>query len=308
MFRSLNKSKFLSVRRRVDTKILRFSLTVGLIGPALAGVLFAAAFYPSVKHWQRINQRSLALIKCDDSGCDTTDFASNWDVEPDYLIDVRDGYFISALSSSNEDSQHYAPLDFADTGFIRWFREVASYETPDREIWRLLSREAQFNGRDIELLVGHAEKSPTNMLITPQSSLPEVDAKLKKVVDKIAENLQQKGEVGSPSKLGVDGFEIVASDDESALYRGPWVPSFLPRNKRPPSAGTRLYLDGLEVYVDQTDMAGPLRATSLVQVGSVPWLFALAVLAFLASVWAVRWGARKLTPCASTHVGICSNV
>jgi predicted HTH transcriptional regulator len=28
-------------------------------------------------------------------------------------------------------------------------------------------------------------------------------------------------------------------------------------------------------------------------VGSVPWLFALAVLAFLASVWAVRWGARR---------------
>lgn len=131
------------------------------------------------------------------------------------------------------------------------------------------------------------------MLDTPRSALSEVDVKLKKVADKIAQNLEEKREVGSPSKLVVDGFEIVDSDEERVLYRGPWVPSFLPPSKLLPSAGSKLYLDGSEVYVSQTDMAGPLLATSLIQVGSLAWLLTLAALAFFAFVAAARWGARR---------------
>ena len=131
------------------------------------------------------------------------------------------------------------------------------------------------------------------MLETPQSALPEVDAKLKEVADKIAESLEQKGEVGNPSKLVVDGFEIVNADDEKVQYRGPWLPSFLPAGKLLPSAGTKLYLDSSELYIEQTDTAGPLLATSLIQVGSVPWLLTLAALAFLTFVAAGRWGARR---------------
>jgi hypothetical protein len=113
------------------------------------------------------------------------------------------------------------------------------------------------------------------------------------VADKIAENMEQKGEVGNPSKLVVDGFEIVDGDDERVQYRGPWLPSFLLPSKLLPSAGTKLYFDGSELYVEQTDAAGPLLAASLIQVGSVPWLLALAALAFVAFVTVARWGARR---------------
>ena len=83
----------------MDSTILRFALMVGLIGVVLAGALFAAAFYPIVKHWKTINQRALALIKCNDSRCDTTDFASDWNTELDYVIEIRNRYVISALPS-----------------------------------------------------------------------------------------------------------------------------------------------------------------------------------------------------------------
>jgi hypothetical protein len=175
VFNLKSRSKSLSVRQRLDSKIFRFAAAIGAIVLILAGALYGAAFYPSVRRWQRINQQALAAIKCSDSGCDTTDFSSNWDVEPDYVIDRRDRYSIWAPASSNENAQHYAPLDLADTGFMRKFREPASYHTPDGEVWRLFSRQARFDGRSAEVLVGHAEKSPTNMLETPQSAIPEVD-------------------------------------------------------------------------------------------------------------------------------------
>jgi hypothetical protein len=131
--------------------------------------------------------KTLATIKCAESVCGTTDFASNWESEPDYILDMTNRYFISVSPSSSEESQHYAPLDFADIHFMRQFREPTSYHSPDREVWRLLSREAQFKGRNVQILVGHAEQSVSNMLNTTQSALRAVDNKLKKVAEKIAE-------------------------------------------------------------------------------------------------------------------------
>ena len=282
-----------SVRRRVDRKILRFSLTIAAVGLVFVGALYAVSLYPSVQRWQRINQRALTSIKCLDTECDTADLSLDWDELPDYVVDGRNRYLIWFTSSSNEDPQHYSPLDFADTSFIREFRQPKSVRTPDKEVWRLFSREAHSAGKNIEVLVGFAEKSPTNMLDAPQSALPEIDVKLKKVADKIAEGLGKEGQVGSPSKLPVDGFEVVDSDDGNVIYRGPWVPSFLPKGKLLPSGGTKLYLDGSEVYVVQADVSGPIYATSLIHVGSIPWLVALAACAFLALAFAARWGARR---------------
>jgi hypothetical protein len=107
-----------SVRRRVDGKILRFSFAIGAIGLVRAAALYAGAFYPSVRRWQRINERAIAGIKCSDSGCDATEFAANRDTDPDYVIDARDRYFIWVPSSSNEDVRHYTPLDLRSLKLI----------------------------------------------------------------------------------------------------------------------------------------------------------------------------------------------
>ena len=81
----------------------------------------------------------------------------NWGVVPDYVMDLRNRYLITIPSSSNEDPQHYSPLDFADTAFIKQFREPASYRNPDAEVWRLYSRETRSQGKTVEVIVGFAE-------------------------------------------------------------------------------------------------------------------------------------------------------
>lgn len=209
MYTLTGQSKNRSVRQRVEGKILRFSLVIGVISAAFAICLYAAVLYPAVWKWQRINQLALSEISCSDSQCDTSEFASSWNTEPDYVIDLRDRYVISAQPLSSEDPQRYGPLDFADIEFIRKFREPASYHTPDNEVWRLFSSEALLNGKKVELLVGYAEKSPTNAIDMPQSVLPDLDSKLKRVASMIAESLDQSADVGNPAKLLVDGFEVV---------------------------------------------------------------------------------------------------
>jgi hypothetical protein len=97
--RQIRMALLKSVRRRVYSKILRFSLAIGTFGLALAGVLFATAFYPSVRQSQRVNREALASIKCGDSQCDTAALSLNWGPEPDYVIDLRNRYFIWAPSS-----------------------------------------------------------------------------------------------------------------------------------------------------------------------------------------------------------------
>jgi hypothetical protein len=59
-----NVTRPFSVRRHVERKILRFSLSVALVGMSLTACVYLAAAYPDIRRAQRTNDYALSEINC----------------------------------------------------------------------------------------------------------------------------------------------------------------------------------------------------------------------------------------------------
>ncbi len=274
-----------SIRRHVDRKIFRFSLSMGFAGVLLTVLVYFAAAYPDLQRAQAINQHALSEINCTGTVCDTGKFATDDQHRlPDYVVDSETKYLVYVPQFQEEAPIRFAPLDFADTAFVSRFRNPTSYPTLDGEVWRLYSRLAptQMSGRHVEIIIGYALRAPSSMLTTPDSEIPDVDAELRRQADKIAENPQAvaRGTRLAP-RLSADGFALVDADTGEVVTWGPWTPMFLPKDKLLPAAGRQVYLANSALYIVQTDADERMIATSLVKVANLWWFSMVGTLALL---------------------------
>jgi hypothetical protein len=277
-------AKPLAVRRHVDRKILRLSLTIGAVSAIVTGLLQFAASYPEIQRWKRENSLALSEISCSGETCDTSQFTTDWQGgEPDYLVDASTLFLIDYPTSRGEEGIHLEGLDFLDTDFFNKFQKPASYNTPEGEVWRLYSRQAKLGKTNVEILLGYALKAPWKILETPISLIPRVDDKLQHEADEVATKLSNQNTTLHWSRLGLsaDGLVIVNATTKHVELWGPWLPVFLPSDANLPTAGYRPYIDEGKLYIVETDIQGRLLATSLVSIGSVWWLAGLCGVAFL---------------------------
>ena len=266
-----------SVRRRLNRRIRRFSLSIGTIGILITVLVYVGSAFSALRGLKESNRRTLSEITCANSTCDTSIFVADWSFEGcDYLIDTRTRYLITTPTPTAEHPAGLASLDYSDTSFIAGFRQPASYNTPDKLVWRLYSRPLDMDNKKLEIIIGYQEKAPTKMLDTPSGQIRDVDSKLKQEANKIAESFSnhKTASWGARTVLAADGFQIVDANTKQVVARGEWLPSFLPKDVRLPAPGRVSYFvyEG-DLYVVQTDGDGQLIATSLAPVGGL-WLFA----------------------------------
>jgi hypothetical protein len=199
-------------------------------------------------------------------------------------------YLIVFPTSTEEETEHFAPLDYFDTAFIEKFRQPATYNTLDGEVWRLYSHELTTKGEDLDIVIGYAIQTPWKILETPAALLGEVDAALKYEADELVSNFAAQGSVatGPRPELSSDGFVIVDAKTGRLRLAGPWLPAFLPANARLPSAGYRLYARDNNLYLLVTERRGRLLAASLVKLGGIWWLLILCAAAFLGMAFLAR--------------------
>ncbi len=274
----------LSVRRHVDSKILHFSLSIGAVAALITGFVYIASALPNVRRAKQNNSRALVEMSCAGETCDTSWFTRDWQSDqPDYVIDTAKLYLIAFPTSTEEDAEHFTPLDYFDTGFIEKFRQPVSYNTPDGEVWRLYSREAKMGNTNVEICIGYAINAPWKMLETPPALFERVDTTLKREADDLANFSTTKESVPTGSRFGLssDGFVIVDANTKHVKVAGPWLPAFLPSNTILPTAGYQFYVRRDSLYLLETDRQGRLLAASLVSIGSLWWLAALCGVVFL---------------------------
>jgi Putative DNA-binding domain len=271
-------------RRRVNSRILRFSLWMGLAAAFLAAFVFIADAYPAARLWKDINLRTLSEISCSGATCDTSVYTTDWQLSgSDYVVDAQTRYLIDVPTSSAGNLVRFTPLDYSDTAFIARFRQPGSYSTPDGEIWRMYSRDANVGGKQFEIFIGYAEKAPWKVIDTQPSQVGTVDAALRRDADRIAASLPSLGGAvrAARSALSADGFEVVDAASKQVVEWGPWLPAFLPQGTPLPTPGWQIYRDGADLYLVETDTNGQLVATSLVPLGTLGWLAGFCVIAFV---------------------------
>jgi hypothetical protein len=275
-------TKSLSIRRRVNQRVLRFSVSLGLVGVVLASVVYFVPAPRQLQEAQTINQRALSQIDCAGSACNTSRYTTSWLEGPDYFIDEQTKYFIEVPSSQQENSARFPPLDFADTAFIKAFREPGTYTTPDGEIWRLYSVGADSVGLSAEIIVGYAQKAPWRILTASASEVHNVDTELKREAGMMAANLSAtlRG-VGSSQRLIADGFAVVNAQTGKIMRFGPWVPMFLAKDAKLPVSGRSLRVDDEELYAVQVDDNGRFTTVSLAPLGDIRWFGVLATIVFI---------------------------
>jgi hypothetical protein len=221
--------------------------------------------------------------------CDASAFiADPYTDSPDYLIDVQTNYFICTPVASNEYLQRFPLLDYSDTTFIAKFGRPDSFNTQDGEVWRLYSLASNVGGKKIEIFVGHREKAPSKMVETLSSQIGIVDAGLAREAASIARSRSDRRSVartGSRAALSIDGFQVVDDATNAVEEWGEWLPSFLPKDIHLPSTGLRPLVFNSRLYLVQsdTDAAGRLLATSLVEIGDLAWIGISCIFAFLAT-------------------------
>lgn len=272
---------FLFVRRKVERRIVLFSLFMGVVGMFLAGVGYSVSILESLRDSQGINRAAVSQISCDNSSCDASAYTMQWWIPgPDYLIDVQTRYLVDVAASEEGEPVHFSQLEFLETSFIRKFRQPGQFATPTGEIWRLYSQPAEDKGQNREIILGYAEKAPWKMLSTSVSDLPRVDDELKREGIELADHISDLRQVPT-LKLSADGYLVVVADTGKVVVWGPPVPSFLPPDRPLPSAGSYPYLNQGKLYIVTAYRGGRFMAVSLVQVGSIRWLAALAMVVFL---------------------------
>ena len=274
-----------SGRARVNRKILRFSLLIGVCGAFLTVLVYFASAYPFFIRWKDVNLRTLSEIHCMGAVCDSSTLSADWEVDDsDYVVDTLTGFLISVARPTTAGPGRFSPLDYSDTTFIAKFRQPASFNTPDGEVWRLYSLTVIVDGdKSREIIVGYALKAPWKAIETPQSSLVDVDAALKREAAKIAASLSSVPTAARPARNGfsADGFQVVNSKTKQVVEQGPWLPAFLPKGILLPAPGLKFFIyEGL-LYVAQTDANERLLVTSLVHVGGIWWIVCSGAVGFL---------------------------
>lgn len=274
-----------SARKRVEGKILRFSVCVGLVGASLAIVAYIGAAYPSVIEWRENNLHALGEITCSEATCDTSKYST--DVEwgdPDYVIDAQTRYFIDVATATGGTNGRFEPLNYSDVSFLAEFLQPASYNTPDREIWRMYSESVRVrDGRNLLIAVGYSMKASNKAVETPASLTADVDSALRVEADKIAHSLSAS-KVALRSRgagFAADGFQVVDLGSQKVVQQGPWLPAFLPARVRLPAPGLTFYVANGSLYLAQTNTSGRLLATSFVTIASLRWVGCWSALGFL---------------------------
>jgi hypothetical protein len=276
-------AKPFAVRRHVNRKILGFSLRIGLVGAAIATVAYCLPVAAKLQEAQMVNQRALSQVNCTASACDTSSYTTtSWLEGPDYFIDEQARYFVDVPTSQQEELMRLPQLDLADTAFIREFRQPKSYTTPDGEVWRLYSHAAGPSDRNVEIILGYAQKAPWKILTASALEIRNIDRELQREADGMAENLSNmlRG-AGSSQKLAADGFAVVDAKTGEILRWGPWIPMFLAKDAHVPTPGRHLYFGDRQLYVVQANDNGRFMALSLVFLGDFWWIGILATLVFI---------------------------
>ncbi|MGB7723521.1 MAG: ATP-binding protein [Bryobacteraceae bacterium] len=277
----------MSGRKRVNSKIFRFSMWVGVAGALLTVLAYIAAAFPSVREWRETNLHALSEITCAGATCDTSAFSTDWQWDdPDYVIDTQTRYFIDLAAPTGEVYGRFEPLDYSDTSFLERFQQPTSYNTPDGEVWRMYSRSVRVGGeRNLQVMVGYSVKAPSKAVETPDSLMADVDVALRREADKIARGLSAS-RVPLRSRGGGfagDGFQVVDSNTQQVVEQGPWLPVFLPENVRLPAAGLKFYVAAGKLYLAQTNTDGRVSATSFVAIAGLWWIVCCSALGFLLS-------------------------
>jgi hypothetical protein len=268
----------------VTRRIRRFSLLIGVIGVLLTLFAYIGTTVPVLRKYAESNRRALSEITCANAACDASKFLTDWSSEgTDYLIDTQTRFLIAGPTPTAENPGRFTRLDYSDTDFIVRFRQPGSYETPNREVWRLYSRPVEVDGKKMELIIGYAQRTPLKMIDTPSSQLGTVDQKLNEEADKITDSFKshQSPAFRVRTFLAADGFQIVDANSQQVILWGPWVPTFLGRNAQVPAEGRQLFVYDGDLYVLQTEVDGRLVASSLVWVGSLWFVVGYCVFAFL---------------------------
>lgn len=285
-----------SVRRNVDRRILRLSLWIGVVGALLALLVCLALAYPTLQSWKQINSRTLREITCTVDACDTTVFSGDWQISDAnyYVIDLQARYFINVPTSTVDNPVRFKPLDYSDLNFIARFREPMTYNSPNGELWRLLSRKVQANNKNLEIVVGYAEKAPWKIVDLLPSQRTVLDAKLKYEADKVATILAAPEPTEVPTRgLSADGFAIIDAETGEVLQWGPAAPILLSKEARLPNTGCKPYIQDGNLFLVQTDRNERILVSSLVPVGNIWWLASLAIVAFVGTCLTTRAICRR---------------
>ncbi len=256
---------------------------MGLLAALSAAFVYIGSRFPSAR-LRETNSRALSEISCRGTTRDTSAYTTDWQSSgADYVVDMQTPrYFFDVPTPSAENPGRFAPLDYCDTAFIARFRRPASYNAPDGEVWRLYSRRANVGGKNVEIIIGYAEKAPRKMIDTPRSAIGVVDAILEREADKIAASPPGlKGVFPGARQLSADGFAIVDASTKQVMQWGLWLPAFLPKDKPLPTPGYQFYVNDGDLYRVRTDTNGRLLATSLISVGGLWWLVGFCAIAFL---------------------------
>jgi hypothetical protein len=271
-------------------------LWVGGIAALFAGIGYIGSAIPNVERAKGSNDRALAEINCVGGACDTTQLVKDWQSDQaDYLIDTETRYLIEFPTSTGEDTEHFAPLDYFDTVFTQKFRKPTTNSTLDGEVWRLYSQKFTTMDVRLDILIGYAMKTPWKIVETPASLVDKVDAALKNEADELGNSFAAQGSVGSGSRIGLasDGFVIVDARTGHIQLAGPWLPEFLPANVSLPNAGYRLYARNNNLYLLVTERRGRLLAASVAKLGGIGWLLTLCAVAFFGMTGLARALCRR---------------
>jgi hypothetical protein len=289
-------AKPLFIRRHVERKILCFSLWVAAIAALFAGIVYIGSALPNIQRSNRDNARASAEIDCAGEACDTRRFSKDWQTDQaDYVIDTSTMYLIVFPTSTEEEAEHFTPLDYFKTAFIGKFRQPTTYNALDGEVWRLYSHEITTKGEDLDIVIGYAIQTPWKIVETPAALLEKVDAALKQEGDELVNNFAAQGSVAAGSRLGLssDGFVIVDAKTGHSRLAGPWLPAFLPASAKLPSAGYRLYAHDSNLYLLVTERQGRLLAASIAKLWGIRRLLILCATAFLGMTVLVRGLSRR---------------
>lgn len=147
--------KFVSVRRHVNRRIVRFSLLIGAAATLLVIVSFFASVYPALEKSQEINKRTMSEINCTPTGCDTSSLSTDWALsDADYVVDTQTRSVLAVPGSEIENAERYRPPDYSDTEFITRFRQPTTYAAPNGEVWRLYSESTTVGDKKFEIMIG----------------------------------------------------------------------------------------------------------------------------------------------------------
>lgn len=285
-----------SGRRRVDRKIFRFSVLIGVAGIFLTAFAYIASTYPLVLEARDNNLHALSEIRCAGAACDTSAFSGGWQwTDPDYVVDTETGFIISVPDSSQR-AGRFTHLDYSDATFLAKFHQPTSYTAPDGEVWRLYSRASVADSnRRLEIVVGYAVDTPWKAIVTPSSLMGEVDAALMREADKIASTLSMPKETARlfGKVFSADGFQVVDMNTSQIVEQGPYLPAFLPRGVPLPTPGLKVYIDDGKVYIARTDTSGRLMALSFTTIGGLWWIVCLCAIGFLCATAMARSLSRR---------------